>query len=192
MLNLMRIAKKKTSEEQLIKILREGGVAVIPTDTIYGIVGSALKPQTVARIYRLRKRNPKKPMIVLISSIRELAQFGVRIRKPVLRFLRGVWPGRVSVALSITGKKFEYLHRGTGYIAFRVPAKKSLCELLEKTGPLVAPSANVEGKPPSTTIEEAQKYFGARVDYYLDGGKVEKKASTLVKILEGKPVIVRK
>ncbi len=176
----------------LIKILNVGGVAVIPTDTIYGIVGSALKPEIVARIYRLRKRSVKKPMIVLIASIQELGRFGVRLSPAVTRFLRGAWPGRVSVALPMPGKKWEYLHRGTRYIAFRVPLKKALRELLAKTGPLVAPSANLEGKPPAKTTHEARKYFGAKVDCYVDGGELVRRPSTLVKVIEGKPVVVRK
>ena len=51
----------------IVTTLRNGGVGVVPTDTIYGIVGSALNPKTVARIYKLRRRNPKKPMIILIG-----------------------------------------------------------------------------------------------------------------------------
>ncbi|MBM3257176.1 MAG: threonylcarbamoyl-AMP synthase [Candidatus Liptonbacteria bacterium] len=187
------MAKEKNIE--LLNVLKKGGVAVIPTDTIYGIVGSALRKETVARIYNLRKRNLKKPFIVIISSLDALAQFGIKLsllHRPVMRFLKGVWPGRVSVALPVKSKKFEYIHRGTNYIAFRIPAKKSLRELLEKTGPLVAPSANLEGEPPATTLREAQRYFGARVDYYVDGGKIQKKASTIVKILGSKPVTLRK
>ncbi|MBI2623506.1 MAG: threonylcarbamoyl-AMP synthase [Candidatus Liptonbacteria bacterium] len=191
----MAVLANSLSDAGVVRVLRVGGVAVIPTDTIYGIVGSALREKTVVRIYKLRKRNPKKPLIVLIGSLRELSRVGVRLgalRRPLFRFLRGVWPGRVSVALPVKSKKFGYLHRGTGYIAFRVPAKKALRELLMKTGPLVAPSANVEGKSPATTLREAQRYFGDRADCYVDGGKVMRKPSTLVKILEGKPVVIRK
>jgi L-threonylcarbamoyladenylate synthase len=192
MLGAMATIAKPLSDARVVTILKAGGVAVILTDTIYGIVGSALKKSVVLRIYRLRKRNLKKPMIVLVASMRELARFGVRVSPAIGRFLRGAWPGRVSVALPVRGKKWEYLHRGTDYIAFRMPLKKSLRELLLKTGPLVAPSANPEGKPPATTIQEAKKYFGARVDCYVDEGKFVRKPSTLVKVVEGKPLVIRK
>ncbi len=199
----MTIEAKSLADSRVTRTLKDGGVAVIPTDTIYGIVGSALLPKTVARIYQLRKRNMRKPMIVLVASIRELARFGVRLSPAVTRFLRGAWPGRVSVALPVhpsfaesyggqRGKKWEYLHRGTAYIAFRVPLKKTLRELLAKTGPLVAPSANLEGKPPAKSIREARKYFGTKVDCYVDGGELVRKPSTLVKVIEGKPVTIRK
>ena len=188
----MAVTLKSLTDSRVARIVKGGGVGVIPTDTIYGIIGSALMPKTVARIYTLRKRNLKKPMIVLIASLRELARFGVRPSPAVTRFLRGAWPGRVSVAFPVRGKKWGYLHRGTEYVAFRVPIKKALRELLMKTGPLVAPSANLEGKPPAKTLREARKYFGAKIDCYVDGGELVRKPSTLVKILEGKPVVVRK
>ncbi|MBI2888607.1 MAG: threonylcarbamoyl-AMP synthase [Candidatus Liptonbacteria bacterium] len=186
------ILAKSFSDARVTQVLKHGGVAVIPTDTIYGIVGSALKVETVARIYRLRKRNLRKPMIVLIASLRELARFGVRVSPAITRFLRGAWPGRVSVALPVRDKKWEYLHRGTEYVAFRVPLKKALRELLIKTGPLVAPSANLEGKPPAKALCEAKEYFGTKVDCYVDGGELVRKPSTLVKVVEGKPVVMRK
>ncbi len=181
--------------QSLVAVLQQGGVAIIPTDTIYGIVGLAFRKSTVLRIRRLRKRNRKKPLVVLIPSLDALTRFGIRlgvVKKPVMRFLKKTWPGRISVALPVPGKKFDYLHRGTGFIAFRVPQKKQLRELLKKTGPLVAPSANLEGKLPATTIREAKKYFGTQVDWYEDGGKVERKASTLVKIINGTPVMIRR
>ncbi|MCR4328560.1 MAG: L-threonylcarbamoyladenylate synthase [Patescibacteria group bacterium] len=179
------------ADDRLIKSLKKGGVAVLATDTIYGVVASAYDAEAVARIYRLKKRNPKKPSIVLIATTQDISRFNVRVAPSVARFLRGVWPGRVSVALSTKGSKFKYLHCGTGYIAFRVPLKKALRELIVKTGPLVAPSANIEGKPPAKTVREAQEYFGDNVDWYVDGARVERKPSRLVKILEGKPVIMR-
>ncbi|MDP3975014.1 MAG: L-threonylcarbamoyladenylate synthase [Candidatus Jorgensenbacteria bacterium] len=159
----------------LAQLLKQGGVAVIPTDTIYGIVGSALKRKTVERIYRLRKRNPKKPFIILISSSRELSHFGIRADARVRAFLDKVWPGPVSVILPCPSPKFRYLHRGTKTLAFRVPKPKALRALLAKTGPLVAPSANPEGKLPARTVGEAKRYFGDGVDWY--GGKGVKRGA---------------
>lgn len=181
---------KKMSQETA-EVLRKGGVGVIPTDTIYGIIGSALNIKAVERIYRLRRRNPKKPMIILISSITDLKRFGVSIDLKTNRTLKRLWPGKVSVILPSPSKKFAYLHRGLKTLAFREPAKKSLRALLRKTGPLVAPSANIEGKRPARTIAEAQRYFGRKVDFYIDGGRLKGKASKLVTIAGGESVILR-
>jgi L-threonylcarbamoyladenylate synthase len=177
--------------------LRRGGVGVLPTDTIYGIVGSALRPKTVERIYRLRKRNRKKPMLVLIGSMSDLNCFSATMTRHSgcggvsVDLLKKLWPGKVSIILPVPSKRFSYLHRGTKTIAFRLPAKKSLRALLKKTGPLVAPSANPEGKPPARTVAEAKKYFGGKIDFYVDGGQLAGKHSTLIRIERGRPVVLR-
>jgi L-threonylcarbamoyladenylate synthase len=181
-------------------VLRNGGVVVMPTDTLYGVLGSALRRSVVTRIYRLRRRNPNKPMIVLIADPREVRRFGVRIDARMRRIFQKYWPGKVSMVLRIKRRRpgiqskdqFRYLHRGTGTVAFRVPKPKWLRELLRKTGPLVAPSANFEGDPPARTVREARRYFGAAVDYYLDGGRRAAKASTILAFQGNTVVILRK
>lgn len=176
---------------QAIRILQHGGVGVIPTDTIYGVVGSALDMKAVERIYRLRDRNRRKPMIILISSALDVRMFGVKLNPEIKKLLGRLWPGRVSVILKCISKRFAYLHRGTKTLAFRLPAKKFLRAFLKKTGPLVAPSANLEGKPPAQTIIEAWHYFGDRVDFYIDGGRLDRKPSKLVAMYEGKDQVLR-
>ena len=164
--------------------IRRGAVGVIPTDTIYGIVGSALYPKAVSRIDKLRNRDLTKPFIVIISSVGDLKSFGVRLNGRMSDILKRVWPGKVSVLLPVSDGKFSYLHRGTERIAFRLPAKKSLREFLKDSGPIVAPSANWSGEPPARNVREARRYFGDRVDFYLDKGDLESLPSTLVS-LEG-------
>ncbi len=169
-----------------------GGIGVMPTDTIYGLVGSALRRRTVERVYRLRKRDPKKPMIVLIAAPEDVWHFGAKLDARAKKLLRKVWPGKVSVILTCSRGKFSYLHRGTKALAFRVPKPAWLHTLLLKTGPLVAPSANREGEPPACTIREAKRYFGTRAAFYLDHGRLDGKPSALVQIRNGKIVVLRK
>ncbi len=167
-------------------------VGILPTDTIYGIVGSALDKRTVERIYRLRKRNPKKPMIILIGDMSDLKKFGIMITPAIKKILNKVWPGKVSVILPSSSKKFAYLHRGTKTLAFRLPRPVWLRKMLKKTGPLVAPSANIEGKPPALTIPAAKRYFGKNVDFYADAGRLISKPSTIIAIKNGELTILRK
>lgn len=164
----------------IAKKILKGEIGVLPTDTIYGLVGSALQKKAVVRIYKARKRNPSKPFIILINSIEDLEFFSIEISAEVRKSLRQFWPGKVSVILPCPRKKYEYLHKGTKTLAFRLPAKKSLRRLLKRTGPLVAPSANPEGLPPAKTIREARRYFGEKIDFYVDGGKIVSPPSTLI------------
>lgn len=165
---------------ELINLLKNGGVAVIPTDTIYGIVGSALNPQTVEEIYRLRKRAKDKPMIILISSLKDLKFFDIKLNDAQRNFLQKNWPNPLSVVLPVKAEKFKYLHRGTNSLAFRMPKNENLLKILKEVGPLVAPSANFEGEKPAENISEAKKYFGDIVVIYLDGGQISSEPSTLI------------
>jgi len=158
------------------KFLLNRKIGVVLTDTIYGIVGLALDEEIVERIYKVKKRDFKKPMVVLISSISDLSNvFGI---KPDVSILKEFWPGNVSAILPC--KKFPHIHRGLNTIAFRVPDKKELVEILKETGPLIATSANKEGEKPASTIEEAKEYFKEEVDFYIDGGTSKKEPSILV------------
>lgn len=165
-----------------IKILKEGGVGVIPTDTVYGLVGLALSEKAVKKVSDLKKRTDGKGFIVLISSVSDLEIFGIVLTDKMKEFFKKYWPGKVSVELVCPEAKFDYLKKAGQTIGFRLPDKKDLQDLLKETGPLVAPSANLEGEPPAKNIEEARGYLGDQVDFYEDGGELNSKPSTLVKI----------
>lgn len=175
----------------IIDILNQGGVGVLPTDTLYGLVGAALQPASVERIYQLRQRNPNKPMIILISSLADLELFDIVLDDESREKVESFWPGQVSVILPCQNEKFQYLHRGKNSLAFRWPNRTDLLELLDKTGPLVAPSANIEGLEPARTIDEARGYFGEKVDFYVDQGEIESPSSTIVMIDDGELKIIR-
>lgn len=154
--------------KKIIEILKNRGVGIIPTDTIYGLVGSAFSKKAINRIYKIKKRNKNKKLIVLISSIDDLKKFKIKINKEQAKILKKFWPGKVSIII--------------GDMAFRLPAKKYLIEILKQTGPLVAPSANPEGLKPAENIIQAKKYFGDKVDFYLSDGILKSKPSTLIRI----------
>jgi len=174
-----------------IEILKAGGIGVMPTDTIYGLVGSALSEKTVERIYKVRKRIPEKPLIILIGLTRDLNLFKIKLDKYSKEILNRIWPGKISVILPCQSEKFSYLHRGTKTLAFRLPADVRLRNLLRKTGPLVAPSANPEGLRPAKNIEEAKKYFGKKIDFYITGKRADELPSTLIQIKNRNIVILR-
>jgi len=81
-------------------LLKEGAIGVIPTDTIYGICTSAFNKKSVEKVYKLRKRNPNKPCIILISSFDDLKKFNVKLNSWQRKILEKLWPGKISVILS--------------------------------------------------------------------------------------------
>ena len=124
-----------------------------------------------------------------------LKKFGVETDDRTKTIFKKYWPGKVSIIFPVSWtsdvRKLKYLHRGKKSLAFRLPAKKSLINLLEKTGPLVAPSANPEGKKPAAGIKEAKKYFGNQVDFYKSGGRAARNPSKIVSIEKGGERVLR-
>jgi L-threonylcarbamoyladenylate synthase len=181
----------KWDDKNLVGVLKKGGLAIMPTDTIYGIVGQAKNISTVNRIYNLKRRNPEKPCIILIGDIEELEKFSIVLSPDQRNKLKEYWSfdtiqefhtNPVSVIFDCKGHELSYLHRSTETLAFRLPSSKPLRSLLLKTGPLIAPSANPEGLPPAKNILESKKYFGNSIDLYLDGGEISGNASRVVKL----------
>ena len=177
-------------ETKIIELLKAGKIGVMATDTIYGIVGSALNPATVEEIYELRHREKDKPFIVLISSLEDLKMFEVSLSKEQKEFLDKNWPNPLSVILAVNNEKFKYLHRGKNSLAFRMPQEEKLRKLLKETGPLVAPSANPAGSKPAETLAEAKEYFGSRVSFYEEGGRLKSKPSTIIRLYEDGSIIM--
>lgn len=156
------------NDPELVRLLQSGGIGVLRTDTLYGLVARADDEAAVERVYTAKGRDDTKSPIVLIAS---LAQLYDRPDEPGAELLADVWPGKVSVILP-AHKAPAWLSRGNGSVAYRLPADDDLRDLIAQTGPLIAPSANPQGEVPAMTIEEAEAYFGTGIDFYVDGGQV--------------------
>jgi L-threonylcarbamoyladenylate synthase len=168
------------------QLSKSGTVGVIPTDTVYGVVARAGDQTAVARLYELKNRE-RKPGTVIAASIDQLTELGIPRR--YLKAVEQFWPGAVSVEIP---HHLTYLHQGTGRQAFRIPDDEALRGLLKKTGPLQTTSANLPGQPPATTMAEARRYFGDKVDFYIDGGDLSsREPSTIIRIVDDAIEVIR-
>lgn len=172
--------------------LQSGQVGVLATDTLYGLVASIAHEAAVRRVYELKNRSLSKPCIILISSRDELAQFGIVPTAAQASVLDEKWPGPVSIVFRCGDSVPEWLHGGTHTLALRLPADESLRSFLRESGPIIAPSANPEGLPPASSVEEARAYFGDTVDFYVDGSDKSGKPSALIALdVDGTHVALR-
>lgn len=172
---------------EIAEALLAGAVAVVPTDTVYGAVARAADRDAIERLYHLKSR-VRKPGTLIAASIDQLVELGVP-----RRYFTGAqqyWPGPVSVVLP-TVPALSYLDQGVGTLAMRLPDDEQLRQLLERTGPLMTSSANLPGQPESKTIAEAEEYFGEKIDLYVDGGKRDRPASTVIRIVDDAVEILR-
>ena len=179
---------KTHSLAQAIDKLLAGGVGVLPTDTVYGLVARAADPLAVKRFYGLKDREHK-PGTVVAASVEQLIELGVE--PSYLRRVERWWPAALSVETPL-GPALSYLHQETGRQALRVVADERLRQVLEQTGPLVTSSANRPGEVGSTTVAEAIDYFGDRVDFYVDGGDLSGRApSTIIRVVADEIEVIR-
>ena len=172
-----------------IKILKNGGVGVIPTDTVYGIACTAFSKEALDSLFEAKGRDENKPPVVLISAISDLDLFGIVLNNFEKEFVSKYWPGKISIIFTIK-PELSFLDKSLG-LAIRFPTDEKVLEFLRQTGPLATSSANIQGQPPAKNIAEAQKYFGDKVDFYEDGGTLDSAPSTLVKIVGGKVEVLR-
>ena len=157
------------TDPKIIEILNAGGVGVLRTDTLYGVVARADNEAAVRRVYSLKGRDDDKSPIVLISSIDQLFD---DLDEPHAQYVQSVWPGPVSVIVP-SHQAPSWIKRGNDSVAYRMPASDELRAMLTQTGPLIAPSANPQGMQPAMNIREAKYYFGDNIDFYIDQGSVQ-------------------
>jgi len=175
-------------DKHLAAYLHDGGLAVIPTDTLYGLVCRAADPAAVRKLYNLKKREAK-PGTLIAASIDHLVDLGFKRR--YLTAVEKYWPGAVSIVIP-TGPELGYIHLGKYGIACRIPKDPTLHKLLAKTGPLLTTSANHPGEQPATSIKQAVKIFGEAVDAYVDGGDLsDRKPSTVIRMIDDAVEILR-
>ncbi len=158
--------------------LANGGIAVVRTDTIYGIIARASKKKAVEKVYQVKHRDPLKQCIVLIPGSGALREHSALIAKYSS-------PDQPPTSIIVPKtNEHDWVLRGGNTVAYRVVRDEFLKRVVQAIGPVIAPSANPEGMPPARTIEEAKAYFGDAVDVYIDGGEVPEsvQASRIIEV----------
>jgi L-threonylcarbamoyladenylate synthase len=158
---------KDIADSRLVSTLRSGGIAVIRTDTLYGIVACADNQQAVNKVYAAKGRDPRKSCVILLDQPESSYGHADELTHDI-----DAYHEMPTSFLIEADDAPSYLLRENTLLAYRVPASAELKSLLQLTGPLIAPSANPEGAEPAHTVDQAMEYFGDAVDIYVDGGEV--------------------
>ncbi len=166
-----------------------GAVAVVPTDTVYGIGTGAFCEEAVGRIYKIKERPATSPLQILTGSL-EQARTAAEFSPGAERLARAFWPGGLTMILppSIQGRA---LTRGFAGLGLRVPGNAFLIGLLQAMkGPLASTSANLHGRPVLTREEDVLKTFDGKVDFIFLGGTLSPTASSVADLTES-PLLLR-
>lgn len=161
---------------ELAKVINSGAIGVLPTDTVYGLVGRANDEAAITRLYSV-KRRASQPGTIIAASIDDLVALG--FHKEELDKVSHLWPASLSVVLDASDIA-PYLKHVRTSLAVRIPDNITLCNLLKQTGPLMTTSANAPGQPTSHTIDEAYHYFGGDIDFYVDVGDLGDRAPSTI------------
>ena len=174
----------------LRRILSDGGVAAIPTETFYGLAADPGNAAGIRRIFEAKGRHESKPLPVVFCSRAQLRDLGVEAADALLRRYFSLWPAPLTVVLAIRDPIPASLGRRT--LGVRIPASPELVRLLEETGPLTATSANPAGGPPLSDPDEVAAAFEGKIDLVIDGGRTSGgKPSTLIDATVDPPAVLR-
>jgi L-threonylcarbamoyladenylate synthase len=186
-------AQRVTGLAEAAASLRKGDLAVIPTDTVYGLAADAFSPPAVTGLLAAKGRGRHMPPPVLVGTVRaatalveDLSEFGKDL-------IDEFWPGGLTLVMRANRNLIWDLGDTKGTVAVRMPLHELTLELLKETGPLAVSSANLSGAPPATTAADAEAQLGEAVAVYLDGGPCSADVpSTIVDLTGVVPKLLRR
>ncbi|GGP20100.1 translation factor Sua5 [Thermocladium modestius] len=186
------IIRPNESIEAAAETILRGGLVAFPTETVYGLGADAFNPAAVRRIYQVKGRPADNPSIVHIASLDQLVDVAVDVPDELFKALRRVWPGPFTVVLRKSSKVPPETTGGRDTVAVRMPAHPIALELIRRSRPIAAPSANLSGKPSPTSAIHVIRDLMGKVDAIIDGGDtyfgVE---STVIDFTRRPPVLLR-
>ncbi len=172
------------SIEEAARVIRDGGLVVFPTDTLYGLGASVFNQAAVERMFQVKRRAKEKAVSVLVASFAEAEPLTEEIPPPALNLMSHFWPGPLTLLFKANDKVPTMLTANSGKIGIRIPDNKVALALIKASGtPLTGSSANLSGNREPLEVEEVEKELAEQVDLIIDGGKPRlSKPSTVVDI----------
>ena len=176
-----------------IEVLRNGGIVIFPTETVYGIGTNAYCEKSVEKIYEIKERPEEKPLSILVSNVNEISKYAIINNSMEEQIIKNFMPGPITIILEKRPEVFNYITSGKNTIGIRIPDNKIILKILEALKlPIVAPSANISGHPSGIELNEILPDFENKVDICIDGGKSElSESSTIVQVVDNEIKVLR-
>ena len=189
MKNEIEYSKLKVPAE----IIKQGGIVIFPTETVYGIGTNGLNKDSIENLYEIKQRPRNKPISLLVSNFDMINEVAESITELEYKIMKEFFPGPLTMVLKKKSCVPDELTAGGDTVGIRMPENKITLKLIEYAGvPIATPSANISGKPSGTNIESIKKDFKGKVEFFIDGGESRiGKASTIVKVENNEIKILR-
>ena len=183
----------ETMIEEAGRIIRKGGLVAFPTETVYGLGGDALNPESSKKIYAAKGRPSDNPLIVHIADKRDLYRIVREVPEKAKKLMEAFWPGPLTMIFYKNELVPQATTGGLDTVAVRMPSDRIAAAFIRAAGGFVAaPSANVSGRPSTTTAAHVEEDLSGRIEMILDGGQaVIGLESTIVDMSVEPPVILR-
>lgn len=182
-----------TKLKEPAELIRNGGIVVFPTETVYGIGANALNENAIKKLYDIKKRPLNKPISLLVNSIDMIEQVAKDITKLDYALIKAFFPGPLTIILKKKDIVPNIVTANQDTVGIRMPANEIALKLIGYVGsPIATPSANISGKPSGTNLKDIMEDFDGKVDCFIDDGPSKiGLASTIVQVVDGIPHILR-
>lgn len=178
--------------DKIVKVINEGKLVISPTDTVYGIMGDALNDEVIKRVFFVKKRDVKKPLILLMNSIEMIYEYTCNINELEQELINKYHPGLLTIILKKNDKISNLITSGLDTVGIRIPDNKDLLSIIGKLNrPVISTSANISGSEVITNIWMIENELKENIDYIEDGGELSDSYSTIVVVIDGKIKILR-
>jgi L-threonylcarbamoyladenylate synthase len=186
------VADDHAGVRRAVEVLEQGGIVVLPTDTVYGLAARPDRPDAVGRVYLTKRRPERLALPVLASSLEQVGDLGVALSDPARRLAERWWPGPLTLAFGFAaGAARPAWLSDRDEVAVRIPDHPFVRTLIRRTGVLLVTSANRHGTPTAHTCGQVTTALGHEVDLYVDGGALTEVPSTLVNVRGPEPAVER-
>ena len=188
--------KEKIDKDELLKavdIIKEDGLVLVPTETVYGLAGNALSDEACKKIFIAKGRETDNPLIAHVSDKDMLKGLVKNISAIEEKLIDTFMPGPFTLILESNDIVCKTASAGSSTIGIRMPSNKIIHELIKECKvPLAAPSANISGRPSGTCVEDIFEELKDKVNCIINGGRCKiGLESTVVKVIDGIPTILR-
>lgn len=194
-MEVLNLKDNKNYEElkEAATIIKNGGLVLFPTETVYGLGANGLDENAVKKIFIAKGRKQDNPLILHISNLDMLNKIATDINDVEKKLMETFWPGPFTIILTRTHIVPDIVTGGLDTVGIRMPSYEIAKALIEYSGtPIAAPSANISGKPSGTNLDDIFEELKDKVDYIIDGGDCEVGLeSTVVRVINNVPHILR-
>tara|TARA_Y100001933_G_C18978717_1_gene555786 strand:- start:1369 stop:2001 length:633 start_codon:yes stop_codon:yes gene_type:complete len=191
---MKKINNYQTELRLASKLLNEGQIIAIPTDTYYGLACDPFNFESLNKLFKLKERDIRKPLPLLIASKEDLLNFGIDY-SDFENLLDAFWPGPITIVMKTEHKFYNGMIENDGYVGFRVPNLEFVRDLIKFSGiPITGTSANISGQPETKDInvlEDSLDLNIVKMIVNINCGK-EQSASTVIKLSDGRVEMLRK